>query len=113
MFKGATVLRGNGALVHSLIVSSAPTTLLGVIGHNNRSTDVYLQLHAGSAVPSNGAVPLLSMQCFANLIYSHPLPAPVQTQGCILVASTTLATLTITTGTNATDKVTIQAITRG
>jgi hypothetical protein len=107
-----TNVSGNAALVHSRIVGDRPVTLVGVTGYNNRGTDCFIQVHESATVPANGAVPMFSFQAYANLQYAHEIPGGgVGLSKCVIVASSTLATLTITTGTNATDKVTIQALT--
>lgn len=108
-----TSVIGNSAVVHSLVVCGSFVRLLGVTGYNNRATDVFIQVHATATVPADGAVPLFSFRAFGDLSFVWEPPAGVDLQGCCIVASTTLATKTITTGAGATDKVTIQAIIRG
>ena len=100
---------GDAALVASRVVSIGYVRLAAVLGHNNHTLDVYIQIHELAAAPTSGTgvVPKFSVLAFAGLPYSFALPAVVDMDKCVVCVSSVLASYTqVGAGTYAT----IQAI---
>jgi hypothetical protein len=90
---------GNGALVLSRVVATRPLVLGGITGYNNKGSDLFIQIHEAAALPANATVPMYSFRAFANSVFSFALPVGVDLSSCTVVASTTVDSLTVDTGT--------------
>lgn len=106
-----TQTAGDATPVHSRVVSTQHVKLVEVRGHNNTTNDVYIQVLPWNS-PTNGQVPVVSELAFAGLPYVIRFNQPLELDACTVAASSTLATLTLTTGAGATQKVTITALTQ-
>lgn len=58
------------ALASNLVVKASAGTLFGLQGYNNLGTDQFIQLHNAAALPSDGAIPVVSFVVAANSNFS-------------------------------------------
>ena len=83
-------------LVNSLIVKAGPGLLFGFTATSTNVAAQFIQLFDATAVPSNGAVPLLTLNvAAANVATVAWIPGRGHTEGIVLANSTTQGTLTI------------------
>jgi len=84
------------ALAASLVAKASAGNLLGVYGINTSGSDLYIQIHDATSLPSDTAVPKDIVKAFAgeNFFFEPAAPIPYAT-GITVCNSTTLATKTI------------------
>jgi len=85
------------ALATSLVIKPAAGKLYGVSVYNNNAAARFVQLHDATALPPNGAVPVMvaTVATVANLgLYWGSVGRSFE-QGIVIALSTTAATLTI------------------
>lgn len=90
----------------NMVVATGPCSLVAIRGYFRGSADRWLQIHNTASLPANTTVPLRSFQLLASLdFYKDFNQGPLQLSiGCVLVLSSTEATLTIVTaGTDLAD----------
>lgn len=94
---GGTVVAST-ALAASLVIKSTPGKLLMLTVYNNKGSAQFVQIHNATALPANGAVPILSVN--VATVSTILLPIPNLTgmdfsTGIVVANSSTAATLTV------------------
>ena len=111
-----TVISRTLAATHAH-VSLEPCKVRAIMGNWNGAADVYLQVfdvstnaaRAKGAIPANGETPLgvINVYAKAPFFYSFPVDL-VFNHSCVLVFSTTSATLTVVTGAGNTGDIVVE-----
>jgi hypothetical protein len=94
----ATVPISSVALEASKVIKSAPGKLMFLCAYNDKASAQYIQLHNATALPSNGAVPVLIFQLATKAVQVIPFPDTTGfdfSTGIVVANSSTGATLTV------------------
>ena len=93
---GVTV--ANVALATSLVIKASPGKLLMLTAYNNNGAARFIQLFNATALPGNGAVPVMIISVPTLGTFSFPIPnlsGMDFSTGIVVANSTTAATLTV------------------
>ena len=85
------------AAAASLVVSTSPCLVFGFTVSSTNAAAQFIQLHDGTALPSNGTVPVVVFKVPATDVIGNawvPYPRAFR-QGCVICNSSTQHTLTI------------------
>lgn len=87
---------GGGTYVNSLVVSTKPCVLLGIIVYNSLAGAQFLQLHESATLPADTAVPkaIFALGSAAGQVIMLP-PGGMQLTSLVICNSTTGPTKTI------------------
>lgn len=94
----STTLISSAALEASKVIKSSAGKLMFLCVYNNKGSSQFIQLHNATALPSNGAVPVLIFQLATVSVQIIPIPADSGidfSTGIVVANSSTAATLTI------------------
>lgn len=97
-YRAGSVAAGHSAALEtSRVVKATPGTLYWLEFYNTAGSVRYLQLHNAAALPSDGAVPLLSIPVAATTgtLTRLFIPGIWCSTGIVLASSSTQATLTV------------------
>jgi hypothetical protein len=86
------------ALAASLVIKATPGKLLMLTIYNNKGSSQFIQLHNATALPSNGAVPVLSINIATVTTILLPIPQLTGmdfSTGIVVANSSTAASLTV------------------
>lgn len=85
------------AAATNLVVKAAPGTLYGFTVYNAKASAQFIQLHDATALPSDTAVPVLSLAVAAtsNLVVDLGVRGKSFSTGIVICNSSTVATKTV------------------